>query len=453
MTAPHNPDDWPFEPGDTIEDRFKLIRPLAKGSHGAVYVAESTFSGKRAAVKILFNSAKDYAERMRAEARALGAINHPNVIPIDDGGVTTNLSRVSGLVWFAMPFQDGPTLRKELDANGALPIERATRFLDQLASGCGAAHILAIIHRDLKPENVIVVSATDSAVILDFGVSKLSDRLRSASGLRTTERHRVLGTSEYCAPERLLEGATDARSDIYSLGLMGYEMFAGRHCFSTGKGRRDFPNQLDLGMMQMFTKPRPIKEHRPELPDHLATLIHRMLEKDPARRPQSMEEVATLAREFAASSPAATTGVKAASLIEQRATVRIETVPVPIRPSGPVQNREYGHHTLHRWGAGLRRRPLRRARSRSDGRGARNACSRGPRVTRLDVSWSPCSVCAEHRSGSRAASRANATKSREDRIRERTRSLDVPRADACGCHQQRLDTWKRVGKPRCSDSR
>lgn len=355
MTEGEIHDDWPLKPGASIEDRFTLLQQLRKGSHGAVYVAESRFSGKRVALKVLFNSAKDYAERMRAEARALGAINHPNVVPIDDGGVTTSLSPVTGLLWFAMPLQEGPTLRDELDRAGALPIERAARFLEQIARGCEAAHAVGIIHRDLKPENIIVVSATDSIVILDFGVSKLSERLRTGSGLKTTDRHRILGTSEYNAPERLLEGATDARSDIYSGGVVAYEMFAGRHCFSIGPGPRDFPNAIDLGTMLLFEQPKPVQELRPDIPDRLAALVNQMLEKDPARRPQSMREVADRAGEQSPSTsaaidahdvPARIAAQTASNAPVIRSRTETTTPPAPAAPatrsfrsSGPVEIR------------------------------------------------------------------------------------------------------------------
>ncbi len=284
--------EWPFEAGDEIEGRYHIVRPLAKGGIGAIYEATHNWSGLRVALKVLFRQEKDYAQRMQAEARALAKISHPNVVPISDGGVTTEQSPCSGVVWIAMQLLEGRNLREELNERGALELARALRFGVQIADGCAAAHALDVVHRDLKPENVFVLEADDTIKILDFGVSKIRNKLRPVE-LRTTDRLRVLGTQAYAAPEALQAGRSDARSDVYAVGHILYEMFAGRHCWSEGDGPLDLPAPMELGLRQIFTEPRSVVEFAPDVPDYVNAIVMRALAKEPDARQQSMAELSS----------------------------------------------------------------------------------------------------------------------------------------------------------------
>lgn len=284
--------EWPFRAGDDIENRYRIIRPLAKGGVGAVYEAVHKWSDLRVALKVLFKREGDYAERMQAEARTLAKISHPNVVPITDGGVTTHLSPASGVVWIAMQLLHGRNLREELIELGGLELARALRFGEQIADGCAAAHALGVVHRDLKPENVFVIAADDTLKILDFGVSKIRNELRPVA-LRTTDRFRLLGTQAYMAPEALQVGMSDARSDVYALGHILYEMLAGRHCFSEGPGPLDFPPQMQLGLRQIFSPPVPVSQLAPHVPGHVEEIVMRALAKDPDTRQQSMAELSS----------------------------------------------------------------------------------------------------------------------------------------------------------------
>lgn len=330
-------DDWPFESGSEIEGRYRIVRRLQAGSAGAVYEAEHKWTGHRVALKALHKRVRDHADRMRAEARALAEISHPNVVAITDGGVTTE-PPVVGVVWFTMPLLHGCNLRQELNRRGALDPSRALRFGIQIADGSAAAHALGIVHRDLKPENVFVVEADDSLKVLDFGISKIRNKLRPAE-LRTTDRFRLLGTDAYMAPELMQIGEADARSDVYALGLILYEMLVGRHCWSDGPGPLDFPPRAELGARQIYAQPMPLRELVPHLPERVDRLVMRALEKNPESRQQSMGE---LSRELAEALESTSSAPSRA--IVQRDTVRIESVPTldserpvpPVRASGPV---------------------------------------------------------------------------------------------------------------------
>ena len=290
MAPPVEQGEWPFQAGDDIEGRYRIVRPLARGGIGAIYEAVHNWSGLRVALKVLFRQEKDYAERMQAEARALAEISHPNVVPITDGGVTTEASPCSGVVWIAMQLLEGRNLREELNDRGALELERALRFGVQIADGCAAAHALDVVHRDLKPENVFVLEAEDTIKILDFGVSKIRNKLRPVE-LRTTDRLRVLGTQAYAAPEALQAGRSDARCDVYAVGHILYEMLAGRHCWSEGDGPLDLPPPMELGLRQIFTQPRSVTEFAPHVPEHVDAIVMRALAKEPDARQQSMAEL------------------------------------------------------------------------------------------------------------------------------------------------------------------
>jgi len=282
--------DDPFKPGDLVEGRYRVIRRLSAGGVGAVYEAEHAFTGLHVALKALHNQSGDNPERMRAEARTLAEMRHPNIVQITDGGVTDRT------VWFTMELLEGRTLRDEILRAGPLGISRSLRFALQIAEGVGAAHAAQVIHRDLKPENIFVVAGTDAIKILDFGTSKITSKQRRSAMLKTTDRFRLIGTQAYMPPERLRAGLADARADVYAIGHILYEMIAGRHCWSEGPGPLDLPPPQELGLRQIYTTPRPLREHAPDVPEWIELLVLTALAKDPEHRQQSMPELAAALR-------------------------------------------------------------------------------------------------------------------------------------------------------------
>ncbi|HEY6557807.1 MAG TPA: protein kinase [Polyangiaceae bacterium] len=279
----HFPEGHPFRPGDVCGDRYEIVRPLAAGGVGVVYEARHQFTGAKVALKALNNRASDQRERMRREAQALARIQHRHVVRVFDGGVTSE-----GVVWFAMEFLSGQTLRHEVYYARGLALERALRFGVEIAEGVQAAHALGVIHRDLKPENVFVVQPGDEVRVLDFGTSKFT---RTSAKAQTTDRMRIMGTQAYMPPERLLGNLVDFRSDVYSLGHILYEMVSGVHCFSEGAGPLDLPGVYELGIRQIQAEPVPLTERKPGTPLDVSTIVQRALAKKPSQRQQSMQEL------------------------------------------------------------------------------------------------------------------------------------------------------------------
>ncbi len=282
--------DDPFKPGEVVEGRYRVIRRLSAGGVGAVYEVEHAFTGLHVALKALHNQRGDNPERMRAEARTLAEMRHPNIVQITDGGVTDRT------VWFTMELLAGRTLREEILRAGPLSIARSLRFGMQISEGVAVSHAAGVIHRDLKPENIFVVAEGDGIKILDFGTSKITSKQRRSAMLKTTDRFRLIGTQAYMPPERLRAGLADARADVYAVGHMLYEMIAGRHCWSEGPGPLDLPPPQELGLRQIYTIPRPLREHAPDVPDWIEHLVLKALAKDPDHRQQSMQEMASALR-------------------------------------------------------------------------------------------------------------------------------------------------------------
>ncbi|MCL4756036.1 MAG: protein kinase [Myxococcales bacterium] len=311
--------DDPFEPGQTVDGRYRIVRRLSAGGVGVVYEAEHSFTGLKVALKALHNRAGDHPERMQAEARTLAEMRHPNIVQITDGGVA------DGVVWFTMELLQGSSLRELLNKGVVIDVERALRFGIQVAEGVASAHEQEVIHRDLKPENVFVLK-DDTIKVLDFGTSKITNKLRRSGALKTTDRFRLIGTQAYMPPERLKAERTDARADIYALGHILYEMIAGRHCWSEGPGPLDLPDAIELGMRQIYAPPTPLSEHVPGLPADIDRLVLRALAKDPRHRQQTMRELAAELQ---------------SALVQCRGAVKLTR---PQRTPTPHSPREPEHH-------------------------------------------------------------------------------------------------------------
>jgi serine/threonine protein kinase len=221
-----------------------------------------------------------FVERFKREAGAAGRIGHKNIVDITDFGRTAD-----GRFYYVMEFLDGRTLASILGDEGAQPMPRVLHLALQMVQALGAAHRLGITHRDLKPENVMVLqrdNQADLVKIVDFGVAKETNGPRGAGH---TAIGTLLGTPQYMAPEQAAGLEVDARSDIYSLGLIFYELITGRAAF-----QGETPSILRA--LQMTAPPPPMIEGRATpLPPVLEDLVHRMLAKKPSERPQNTDEV------------------------------------------------------------------------------------------------------------------------------------------------------------------
>jgi serine/threonine-protein kinase len=265
---------------------YRSVALLGEGGMGAVYLAEHPGIGRRVAVKVLHkNYTRDehLLARFLNEARAANAIRHPNIIEILDSGMLAD-----GTPFLVMELLEGESMGTRLRQNGALPIAAAVDFAYQTASALGAAHAKGIVHRDLKPDNLFIVpdphdTQRERIKVLDFGIAKLQQG--SVADSVKTRTGTLMGTPIYMSPEQCRgTRAVDHRSDIYSLGVIFYEMLAGQPPFvSEGFG--------ELVNMHLNVAPGSARAKRPEIPLAVDALVLKMLSKNPEDRYAEMTEV------------------------------------------------------------------------------------------------------------------------------------------------------------------
>jgi serine/threonine protein kinase/TolB-like protein/Tfp pilus assembly protein PilF len=266
---------------------YEIVSMLGAGGMGEVYLAEDTRLRRKVALKMLspeLTRDERGLRRFEHEAHAASALNHPNILTIHEFG------QADGMHFIASEFIDGVTLRQRL-AKGKLELGTAIEIAIQIASALAAAHATGIIHRDIKPENVIVRS--DGIVkVLDFGIAKLSEkkvggtirRLATTVGSSTSEPGMVLGTAKYMSPEQARGIEVDARSDIFSLGAVIYELVTGRSAFEGGTAS-------DIIAEILKVEPPPPVEFVPDVPHELERMISKALRKDRETRYQTVKDL------------------------------------------------------------------------------------------------------------------------------------------------------------------
>src|SRR3954447_10960483 len=244
-----------------------------------VYLAEDQELGRRVALKLLNERhANDdqFVERFRREAQSAAGLNHPNIVSIFDRG------QAEGTYYIAMEYLEGRTLKELLVRNGPSPVPIAIDYARQILGALGFAHRNGIVHRDIKPHN-IVVRKDGRLKVTDFGIAR-------SGASQMTEAGSIVGTAQYLCPEQARGAPVDARSDLYSLGIVIYEMLTGRVPF-TG----DAP--VEIAMKHLSSIPEPPSKLRPDVPHDLDAIVMRALAKDPEERFDSAEEMdADLAR-------------------------------------------------------------------------------------------------------------------------------------------------------------
>lgn len=275
--------------GTLIAERYQVLEVLGVGSMGTVYAVEHLLLKKKMAVKVLhpeLTSVKSLAIRFEREAMATAKIDHPNVVAAVDFGRLAD-----GSLYFALEFIEGRSLRSELSSE-AFSISRALHIARQIASLLAAAQPLGIVHRDLKPENVMLVRRgedPDFAKVLDFGIARMVDPVQVEDGQvqALTKVGAVFGTPEYMAPEQALGQRVDTRADLYSLGVMLFEMIAGTRPYATGDGQAGI-------LAQQITSPRPsfaAAAPHVKVPESVERVVNRLLAKGVGERYQRASDV------------------------------------------------------------------------------------------------------------------------------------------------------------------
>jgi serine/threonine protein kinase len=270
--------------GTTIRNKYRILAKVGKGGMGHVYKALHLLFNEVRALKVMdpsLTQREDFVRRFLREAFVARRLQHPNAVHVDDIDQTDD-----GRHCIVMEFIDGRMLRDVIEREGPLPAARACSIVKQVASALAAAHKLGIIHRDIKPENIALVKSEqgDLVKVLDFGITKLREgELKEEAGamaLTATGTVFAIGTPEYMSPEQVRLKELDGRSDLYSLGIVFYEMLTGELPFHA-------QSQAEWFLAHVGEAPKPLHECTAHLrlPTGVADLVMSMLEKEPVRRP------------------------------------------------------------------------------------------------------------------------------------------------------------------------
>src|SRR5215217_9138473 len=292
---------------DTVIDgRYRVLDRLGSGGMADVYCAEDTQLGRRVAVKLLyrrFAEDEEFVERFRREASSAAGLQHPNIVGVFDRG------EWDGTYYIAMEFLDGQTIKQLVREHGAMPPDLATDITLQVLRAAKFAHKRGVVHRDIKPHNVIL-DAEGRAKVTDFGIAR-------AGASDMTETGSIMGTAQYLSPEQAQGQPVSPRSDLYSIGVMLYELLTGRVPF-------DAESPVTIALKHVSEPPVPPAERNPAIPPALEAVVLRALEKDPARRFADADEFAAALEEARA----------------QPTVVALEPYPMPGEPFVEEERRD-----------------------------------------------------------------------------------------------------------------
>src|SRR5215469_15961926 len=267
-----------------LDDKYRLDARVGEGGMGSVYRATHVQMEHTVAVKVLHSDlASDQVavERFRREARAAAQIRHPNAVAVTDFGVT----KKEGIAYLVMEFLEGGDLRRKIKREKRLDCSEAILIMNQACAALNAAHEKGIIHRDLKPDNIWLLESTNpyaQVKVLDFGIAKLK---ASAEDSNLTQKGMIVGTPYYMSPEHCRSEELDPRSDIYSLGIILYEMLAGKVPFEGS-------SPLQVMYKHNTERPTPLSQIRPDVPPEIEKVVLKALEKRKEDRQSSALELA-----------------------------------------------------------------------------------------------------------------------------------------------------------------
>jgi eukaryotic-like serine/threonine-protein kinase len=259
----------------TIDGRYLLVDRLGSGGMAEVYLAHDEVLGRNVALKVMreaYANDQEFVERFKREARSAASLAHPSIVQIYDQGRTEDST-----YYIAMEYVSGGTLKEYMTENGPLGPRRVAAVAVQIAEALEIAHERGVVHRDIKPQNVLV-SASGDIKVADFGIA------RAAAATAISRTSAVLGTVKYMSPEQATGELATPASDLYSLGVVLYEMLTGEVPFDAG-------SSVGIAMKHVNEPPRPPKELRPEIPEGMNALVTKLLAKDPADRYASAAEL------------------------------------------------------------------------------------------------------------------------------------------------------------------
>jgi len=256
---------------------FKVLGELGRGGMGIVYLAIDVNLDREVAIKVLpahLTEPSGVRDRFLREARTAAKLSHPNIVPV------YRADEKDGVVFFVMRHVDGESVAERLASQGPLAPLDAARLLEEVALALDYAHSRGVIHRDIKPENILLERGSNSAVVTDFGIARLMEAAPA------TATGQVLGTVHYMSPEQVLGERVDGRSDVYSLGVVGFKMVTGQLPFDS--------RSATAVLVEHVTKEPPkVRSIGPGVPEQLASIIDRCLSKDPAARYQTAGALAS----------------------------------------------------------------------------------------------------------------------------------------------------------------
>ncbi|HKO34076.1 MAG TPA: serine/threonine-protein kinase, partial [Candidatus Limnocylindria bacterium] len=259
--------------GVTLSGRYRLQRLIATGGMGQVWEGLDTRLGRQVAIKVLkaeFSEDSEFVERFRAEARTVAMLNHPGIASVYDYGETEMDAGEGRTAYLVMELVNGEPLNSVIKRTGRLSLRHALDMLEQTGRALQVAHTAGLVHRDVKPGNILI-TPTGQVKLTDFGIAKAVD------AAPVTQTGMVMGTAQYIAPEQALGRDATAASDVYSLGVVGYESVSGKRPF-TGDGA------LTVAMKHIKETPPPLP---PDLPPNVRELIEITLAKEPNHRYRS----------------------------------------------------------------------------------------------------------------------------------------------------------------------
>ena len=264
--------------GQVLDGRYQVQKKLGEGGMSYVYLAREVATGHDVAIKVLspkLATDRSSVERLRREAGLAMRLDHPNVCRILRLGESED-----GLIYLVMPFLKGELLSDREVKAGPMRLAEGVYVLEQVCLGLHHAHEVQIVHRDLKPENIMLVSedrggSRERAVVMDFGLAK--ERRADPAIAKLTATGIILGTPEFMSPEQIRGRPLDARSDIYALGIVGFEMFTGKLPF---QGR----NAQEMMIARLRGRPQKLRELRADLPEALEGALARAMETNPDAR-------------------------------------------------------------------------------------------------------------------------------------------------------------------------